>query len=105
MSGRSIQSWKRSRGSNAAPAPRLIPAETKNQPRTNIESGTANGGTSGGHRKGERPHFAGLAGRAPYFHNGSAATLADVILFYEMRFNIGFAPQEKADLIAFLNSL
>ena len=46
MSGRSIQSWKRSRGSNAAPAPRLIPAETKNQPRTNIESGTANGGTS-----------------------------------------------------------
>lgn len=51
MSGRSIQSWKRSRGSNAAPAPRLIPAETKNQPRTNIESGTANGGTSRGMRE------------------------------------------------------
>jgi cytochrome c peroxidase len=51
------------------------------------------------------PILRGLAGRAPYFHNGSAATLADVILFYEMRFNIGFAPQEKADLIAFLNSL
>jgi hypothetical protein len=29
-----------------SPAPRLIPAETKNQPRTNIETGTANGGTS-----------------------------------------------------------
>jgi hypothetical protein len=33
------------------------------------------------------------------------ATLADVIRFYEMRFNIRFTPQEKADLIAFLNSL
>jgi hypothetical protein len=51
------------------------------------------------------PILRGLASRAPYFHNGSGATLADVILFYEMRFNFGFTPQEKADLIAFLNSL
>jgi len=29
-----------------SPAPDLIPAETKNQPRTNIRCGTANGGTS-----------------------------------------------------------
>ncbi|MGC2195823.1 MAG: hypothetical protein WA628_14195 [Terriglobales bacterium] len=53
----------------------------------------------------EGPVLRGLASRAPYFHNGSAATLADVVLFYDMRFNIGFTPQEKADLIAFLNSL
>jgi cytochrome c peroxidase len=51
------------------------------------------------------PVLRGLASRAPYFHNGSAATLADVVVFYDMRFNIGFTPQEKADLIAFLNSL
>jgi cytochrome c peroxidase len=51
------------------------------------------------------PILRGLASRAPYFHNGSAATLADVVLFYDMHFNIGFTPQEKADLIAFLNSL
>ena len=51
------------------------------------------------------PILRGLASRAPYFHNGSAATLADVIRFYEMRFHISFAPKEKADLIAFLNSL
>ena len=51
------------------------------------------------------PILRGLASRAPYFHNGSAATLADVVVFYDMRFNIGFTPQEKADLIAFLNSL
>ena len=51
------------------------------------------------------PTLRGLASRAPYFHNGSAARLADVIRFYEMRFNISFSSQEKADLIAFLNSL
>jgi cytochrome c peroxidase len=51
------------------------------------------------------PVLRALASRAPYFHNGSAATLADVIVFYDMHFNIGFTPQEKADLIAFLNSL
>jgi cytochrome c peroxidase len=51
------------------------------------------------------PILRGLASRAPYFHNGSAATLADVIRFYEMRFNISFTPKEKADLISFLNSL
>jgi cytochrome c peroxidase len=51
------------------------------------------------------PILRGLASRAPYFHNGSAATLADVIRFYEMRFNISFTPKEMADLIAFLNSL
>jgi hypothetical protein len=51
------------------------------------------------------PVLRALASRAPYFHNGSAATLADVLAFYEMRFNIAFTPQERADLLAFLNSL
>jgi cytochrome c peroxidase len=51
------------------------------------------------------PVLRGLASRAPYFHNGSAATLADVVVFYEMRFNIAFTPRERADLLAFLNSL
>jgi cytochrome c peroxidase len=51
------------------------------------------------------PILRGLASRAPYFHNGSAGTLDDVLVFYDMRFTIGFTAQEKADLIAFLNSL
>jgi hypothetical protein len=38
-------------------------------------------------------------------HNGSAANLSDVVTFYDKRFNVGFTDQEKADLIAFLNSL
>jgi len=43
--------------------------------------------------------------RAPYFHNGSAATLEEVVGFYEKRFNIGLTPREKADLVAFLRAL
>jgi hypothetical protein len=51
------------------------------------------------------PILRGLAGRAPYFHNGSAATVADAINFYDTRFGIGFTAQEKADLAAFLLAL
>jgi len=51
------------------------------------------------------PVLRGLAARAPYFHNGSAATLADVVEFYDQRFDIGFTDQQKTDLTAFLSSL
>jgi cytochrome c peroxidase len=51
------------------------------------------------------PILRGLASRAPYFHNGSAASLQDVLVFYNTRFNIGFTNQEEADLVAFLNTL
>jgi cytochrome c peroxidase len=51
------------------------------------------------------PILRGLAARAPYFHNGSAATLMDVVNFYDQRFNIGFTSQQKQDLVNFLNTL
>jgi hypothetical protein len=51
------------------------------------------------------PILRGLAARAPYFHNGSAATLSDVVDFYDKRFSIGFTDQQKTDLVAFLNAL
>jgi hypothetical protein len=51
------------------------------------------------------PILRGLASRAPYFHNGSANTLSDVVNFYDQRFGIGFTAQEKADLAAFLAAL
>jgi cytochrome c peroxidase len=51
------------------------------------------------------PILRGLAARAPYFHNGSAATLEDVVNFYNQRFSIGLTDQEKRDLAAFLKSL
>jgi cytochrome c peroxidase len=51
------------------------------------------------------PILRGLAARAPYFHNGSAATLMDVVNFYDQRFSIGFTDQQKQDLVNFLNTL
>jgi cytochrome c peroxidase len=55
--------------------------------------------------KAKGPILRGLAARAPYFHNGSAATLEDVVEFYDRRFGIGFTARQKADLVAFLNAL
>ena len=51
------------------------------------------------------PILRGLSARAPYFHNGSAQTLTDVVRFYNSRFQIGFTDQEMADLVAFLAAL
>ena len=51
------------------------------------------------------PILRGLASRAPYFHNGSAATLEEVVAFYERRFGLALTAREKADLVAFLRAL
>ena len=53
----------------------------------------------------KEPVLRGLASRAPYFHNGFAASLADVVDFYDSRFNIGLSAKEKSDLVAFLKAL
>jgi cytochrome c peroxidase len=53
----------------------------------------------------EGPVLGGLAGRAPYFHSGSARDLPAVVDFYERRFALGLTAQERADLIAFLRCL
>jgi len=51
------------------------------------------------------PILRGLAARPPYFHNGSAATLGDVVEFYDRRFALRLTAREKADLVAFLGAL
>jgi cytochrome c peroxidase len=51
------------------------------------------------------PILRGLAARAPYFHNGAGASLAQVVAFYNRRFQMGLTDQEQADLVAFLRSL
>jgi hypothetical protein len=51
------------------------------------------------------PILRGLSARAPYFHNGSAQTLLDVVRFYEIRFGVSFTPQQESDLVAFLSAL
>ncbi len=51
------------------------------------------------------PGLRGLAMRAPYFHNGSASSLADVVGFYNQKFSIGLSAQEQLDLANFLAAL
>jgi hypothetical protein len=51
------------------------------------------------------PILRGLPARAPYFHNGSAASLQRVIDFYNIRFAMELTAQEQADLVAFLSTL
>ena len=49
--------------------------------------------------------FRGLAARAPYFANGSAGSLRELVDFYDRRFNIGYTDRERDDLINFLSAL
>lgn len=51
------------------------------------------------------PILRGLAARAPYFHNGAAADLSQVVSFYDQRFQMHLTPEEKSDLAAFLAAL
>lgn len=47
----------------------------------------------------------GMAARAPYFSNGSAQTLREVVDYYDRRYNIGYTEQEKQDLVNFMGVL
>jgi cytochrome c peroxidase len=49
--------------------------------------------------------FRGLAARAPYFSNGSARTLRELVDFYDRRYNIQYTDREKDDLVNFLSTL
>lgn len=51
------------------------------------------------------PTLRALAARAPYFHNGGAPTLEDVVRHYERHLGFVFTERERADLVAFLNAL
>jgi cytochrome c5 len=55
--------------------------------------------------RGKGPILRGLAARAPYFHNGAAKDLKELVNFYNQRFQMGLKEEQKAQLIAFLNSL
>jgi hypothetical protein len=51
------------------------------------------------------PILRGLAARAPYFHNGAAASLHDIVNFYNIRFQMNLTDAQESALIAFLNAL
>ncbi len=62
-------------------------------------------GQCGDFNRGKGPTLRGLAARAPYFHNGAAASLDELVNFYNQRFQMNLTSQQKHDLVAFLNSL
>jgi cytochrome c peroxidase len=41
----------------------------------------------------------------PYFHDGSAATLWDVVNAYNSKLNLKLTVQQRSDLVQFLKSL
>ena len=49
--------------------------------------------------------FRGLSARAPYFSNGSAKSLRELVDFYDRRFDMRLSEREKQDLINFLGVL
>ena len=51
------------------------------------------------------PPLRGLAARAPYFHDGQAQNLRDVINHYDTRFSLALSDSQKRDLEAFLGAL
>jgi cytochrome c peroxidase len=46
-----------------------------------------------------------LSARAPYFHNGIAWTIEDVVRHYETHLGFIFTNEERSDLVAFLRAL
>src|SRR5881409_3550415 len=46
-----------------------------------------------------------LSQHPPYFHDGSAATLADVVEHYDRVLELGLSDAQKADLVGYLKSL
>lgn len=47
----------------------------------------------------------GLWQHAPYFHDGSAATLEDVVEAYDSKLALGLSPDQMSDLVEYLKSL
>jgi len=66
------------------------------------DSGLAARGTTGKYRT---TPLRALWQRAPYYHDGSLATLADVVTHYNSCRSLGLTAAQQADLVQFLRSL
>jgi cytochrome c peroxidase len=67
-----------------------------------MDPGLAERGTTGGYRT---TPLRGAWERPPYFHDGSAATLEEVVDHYDDFLDLGLSAQQKADLVEYLKSL
>jgi mono/diheme cytochrome c family protein len=69
---------------------------------TGVDPVLAGRGTTDGYRT---TPLRGAWQHAPYFHDGSAATLADVVEHYDAFLGLGLSAEQKADLVEYLKSL
>jgi cytochrome c553 len=69
---------------------------------TGMEPSWAERGTTGRYRA---TPLRGVWQRPPYFHDGSAATLADVVEHYDSHLALGLSAAMKLDLVEYLKSL
>ncbi len=69
---------------------------------TDITATAPSGDLAGGIKV---PSLRGISQTAPYFHDSSAATLADVVNRFDTRDSLGLTPTEKSQLIEYLKSL
>jgi cytochrome c peroxidase len=53
----------------------------------------------------DTPTLLGAAHTAPYFHDGSLATLGDAVAWFDARFGLGLNAGEKSDLTAYLEAV
>lgn len=69
---------------------------------TGMDPAYARRGTTGGYRT---TPLRGLWQNAPYFHDGSAETLRDVVQHYDDVLGLGLSAGQKVDLLEYLKSL
>jgi cytochrome c5 len=84
-------------GESFTDAPKLHDAKEVGQDPT-----YATRGTTGMYRT---TPLRGVGSHPPYFHDGSAATLEDVVLHYDATFKLGLKTDQVTDLVAYLQSL
>ena len=78
------------------------PSEVVSEPEPNGAPSYASRSATGQYRTAP---LRGLWQHAPYFHNGSAATLEIVVDTYDSKKALGLSPQQKGDLVQYLKSL
>lgn len=83
--------------------PRLTDGETLHAPgETGMDAAYAARGTTGRYRT---TPLRGLLDHPPYFHDGSAETLLEVVEHYDGELGLGLNEAQKADLVEYLKSL
>ncbi|HET7547408.1 MAG TPA: c-type cytochrome [Usitatibacter sp.] len=79
-----------------------LPSEVVSEPEPNGEPSYASRSATKMYRTAP---LKGVWQHAPYFHNGTAATLDDVVNTYNVRKSLGLSGAEVADLVQYLKSL